>query len=164
MTRIRHLDMLRATAVLLVISSHLTWHPILSRFGWTGVDLFFCLGGFLISGLLFRDYKTTGTIHWRRFIIRRGFKLYPAYYTLTLATVIFSRIAGTPILWKRLWPDLILVQDYEPGTWGHLWSLGIEEQFYLLLPFSSGSCSENGRRSRFGPCRGSAVWPPWPAC
>ena len=135
MTRIRQLDMLRAIAVLLVIGNHLTWHPILSRFGWTGVDLFFCLSGFLISGLLFRDYQTTGKIHWRRFIIRRGFKLYPAYYTLILATVIFNQVTGTPVLWNNLWPDLIFVQDYKMGTWGHLWSLGIEEQFYLLLPF-----------------------------
>lgn len=135
MKRIPQLDVLRALAVLLVIASHLTWHPILSRFGWTGVDLFFCLSGFLISGLLFRDYKASGKIHWRRFIIRRGFKLYPAYYTLIFGTVIFYKIAGIPLPWKNLWPDLIFVQDYKAGTWGHLWSLGIEEQFYLLLPF-----------------------------
>jgi peptidoglycan/LPS O-acetylase OafA/YrhL len=135
MKRIRQLDILRAFAVLLVTASHLTWHPILSRFGWTGVDLFFCLSGFLISGLLFRDYKASGRIHWWRFIIRRGFKLYPAYYTLIFGTVIFYKTSGIPLHWKDLWPDLIFVQDYKAGTWGHLWSLGIEEQFYLLLPF-----------------------------
>ena len=126
--------MLRAIAVLLVIGSHLTWNAIWARIGWTGVDLFFCLSGFLVSGLLFRDYKASGQIHWRRFIIRRGFKIYPAYYTLLFASVIYFQIAGTPIRWKELWPDLFFVQDYTGGTWGHLWSLGIEEKFYLLLP------------------------------
>ena len=135
MTRIRQLDVLRAVALLLVMGHHVPWLPILARFGWTGVDLFFCLSGFLISGLLFRDYKATGKIHWRRFIIRRAFKLYPGYYVLILATVAFNRIAGIPLLWTNLWPDLFFVQDYKEGTWGHLWSLGIEEQFYLMLPF-----------------------------
>jgi peptidoglycan/LPS O-acetylase OafA/YrhL len=134
MKRTRQLDMLRAVAVLLVIGSHVTWNPILSRLGWTGVDLFFCLSGFLISGLLFRDFKASGKIHWRRFLVRRGFKLYPAYYALIVGSVIFFQFTRAPILWKHLWPDLIFVQDYKAGTWGHLWSLGIEEQFYLLLP------------------------------
>jgi peptidoglycan/LPS O-acetylase OafA/YrhL len=126
--------MLRAVAVLLVIGCHLTWNPLWARVGWTGVDLFFCLSGFLVSGLLFRDYKATGELHWRRFIIRRGFKIYPAYYVLIFGTVIFYWMAGTPIGWQHLWPDLFFVQDYREGTWGHLWSLGIEEQFYFLLP------------------------------
>jgi peptidoglycan/LPS O-acetylase OafA/YrhL len=127
-------------AVLLVMGSHLTWHPLLSRFGWTGVDLFFCLSGFLISGLLFRDYKMSGTIHWQRFLLRRGFKIYPAYYVLLLTTIVlnnanFDPRQWQPVRWATLWPDLIFINDYKAGTWGHLWSLGVEEQFYLLLPF-----------------------------
>ncbi len=126
--------MLRAIAVLLVIGCHLTWSPLWSRVGWTGVDLFFCLSGFLISRLLFRDFRATGKLHWRRFIIRRGFKIYPSYYVLLLGTVLFYAFLGTPVLWRNLWPDLFFVQNYTEGTWGHLWSLGIEEQFYFLLP------------------------------
>lgn len=134
MTRLPQLDALRAIAVLLVLSAHLTWKSIFLRFGWTGVDLFFVLSGFLISGLLFRDYKSTGKLHLGRFMIRRGLKIYPAYYFLLAATVIGEAIVGTPVAWSHLWPDLIFVQNYRPGTWGHLWSLGVEEQFYLFLP------------------------------
>ena len=133
-SRILQLDVLRAIAILLVVGSHLTFHPALSRFGWTGVDLFFVLSGFLVSGLLFQDYKTSGQIHWSRFIVRRGLKIYPAYYALLAATVLFFSLGGTPIIWSSLWPDIFFLQDYWPGTWGHLWSLGIEEQFYIVLP------------------------------
>jgi peptidoglycan/LPS O-acetylase OafA/YrhL len=134
MKRIHQFDVLRAIAALLVIGAHLNYNPALSRFGGTGVDLFFCLSGFLISGLLFRDYKASGEIHCQRFLLRRGFKIYPAYYVLIFGTVIFYELAKTPIGWNHLWPDLFFVQDYKAGFWVHLWTLGVEEQFYLLLP------------------------------
>lgn len=128
------LDLLRAIAVLLVVGSHVTYNSALSRFGWTGVDLFFVLSGFLVSGLLFRDYRASGQIGWSRFIVRRGLKIYPAYYFLMLATVCVCYCIKQPIAWRNLWPDLFFLQDYWHGSWGHLWTLGIEEQFYFLLP------------------------------
>ena len=63
MMRIRQIDALRAIAVLLVLGCHLRCYPILIRFGWTGVDLFYVLSGFLISGLLFIQRLGSGT--WR---------------------------------------------------------------------------------------------------
>src|SRR5215469_6695095 len=106
MKRIPQLDILRAIAVLLVIGNHVTWSPVLVRFGWTGVDLFFCLSGFLVSGLLFRDYRRYGTLHWKRFLIRRGFKIYPGYYALLLTTVLLDRFVREPgwpsVRWDRL--------------------------------------------------------------
>jgi len=132
--RLKQLDALRALAVILVLGHHVTWNPIWVRFGWSGVDLFFVLSGFLISGLLFREYKQYSSIHILRFWTRRALKIYPAYYLLIFATVAGRMLAKTPIGWSRIWPDLIFVQSYVPGTWGHLWSLAVEEHFYILLP------------------------------
>jgi|SRR5579859_113467 len=132
--RIRQIDALRAVAVLLVLGCHMTWSPFLAWFGWTGVDLFFVLSGFLISGLLFQEYKHTGAIQVKRFMMRRALKIYPAYYVLLALTIGWYASAGTPIPWSRTWPDLIFVQNYTQGTWAHLWSLGVEEHFYILLP------------------------------
>ena len=85
--RMLALDVLRGLAVLLVI----VWHwpgkgaglgPLgaVSHVGWTGVDLFFVLSGYLISGLLFKEWDRTGSIVLRRFWLRRGFKIWPAYF------------------------------------------------------------------------------------
>lgn len=132
--RSRQIDALRAVAVLMVLSCHMSASPFMERFGWTGVDLFFVLSGFLISGLLFREYTETGAINVKRFMVRRALKIYPAYYVLLALTLGWYALAGAPIPWNRTWPDLIFVQNYTRGTWEHLWSLGVEEHFYLFMP------------------------------
>src|SRR5579871_4107611 len=82
------LDALRGVAILMVLVCHTFvfrkagWEAMLVRSGWAGVDLFFVLSGFLISGLLFSEYQRTGQIRFRRFALRRAFKLYPAFYVL----------------------------------------------------------------------------------
>jgi len=85
------LDVLRFLAVALVLIQHF-WIPgdapswlkplmqVLGRGGWVGVELFFVLSGFLISGLLFSEYRRFGTIKAARFLARRAFKIYPAFY------------------------------------------------------------------------------------
>jgi peptidoglycan/LPS O-acetylase OafA/YrhL len=127
------LDALRALAVLLVLGFHVGL-PVVSRMGWSGVDLFFVISGFLISGLLFREYNTSGKIRIGRFLGRRGLKIYPAYYLLLSGTVLGFSLAGDPLPWSRIWPNLLFVQNYKMGTWEHLWSLAVEEQFYIILP------------------------------
>jgi len=154
--RTPQLDLLRAVAILLVIGHHLeltrpdgvvgavatAWF----RVGWIGVDLFFVLSGFLIAGLLINENRDHGTIDVKRFLVRRGMKIYPAYYVF-LAYIILRPVAGavmhgrsaTAELADQLgasWPNLVFVQNYvEPETAHHLWSIGVEEHFYLLLPF-----------------------------
>jgi len=132
--RLKQLDALRAIAVLLVMGRHLTWNPVWFRIGWTGVDLFFVLSGFLISGLLFREYEASGRMRVLRFLGRRALKIYPAYYLLLILTVAIRWTFGPPLKWRFTWPDFVFVQSYRPGMWGHLWSLAVEEHFYLLLP------------------------------
>jgi peptidoglycan/LPS O-acetylase OafA/YrhL len=133
--RNKRLDILRCIAVLLVIIHHGNISSFFARVGWTGVDLFFVLSGFLISGLLFSEYKKRGSISFKRFFIRRGLKIYPAFYVFLLVTVLFSLIVlhvGTST--ARLMHEMFFVQNYWYGVWDHTWTLGIEEQFYIFLP------------------------------
>lgn len=134
------LDLLRIIAVLLVVGRHLhvtessgtllrAWH----RGGWIGVDLFFVLSGFLVSSLLFREHIKHGIVDIKRFLIRRGFKIYPAFW-LFLAFSVVARI------WMHQTPsstsivsELLFLQNYLGGVWDHTWSLAVEEHFYIGL-------------------------------
>lgn len=143
-SRLQSLDVMRAAAILLVIGHHarvpqsgalvdlpLTlWH----RCGWMGVDLFFVLSGFLVSSLLFNSYRRTGSLGIRSFWIRRGLKIYPAFYALLL---LYAPVipAYFPNDWpKRVLAELLYVQDYVPSVFDFSWSLAVEEHFYFLLP------------------------------
>ena len=133
--RIKRLDILRCAAVLLVITGHSGIFPLTTKVGWVGVDLFFVLSGFLISGLLYSEYKKRGDISFRRFFIRRGMKLYPAFYVLLLATYIgqllFWHAPPQPL--SSYLHEIFFIQNYRYGVWGHTWSLGVEEHFYIAL-------------------------------
>lgn len=140
--RLASLDVLRALAILLVLGRHWpevgdlepgwlfdTW----KRGGWVGVDLFFVLSGFLIGGLFFREHARHGRLDPLRFLIRRGFKIYPGYYALLAFTLVLG-VANRPVTpWTALCEALYL-QNYLDGHWYHTWSLAVEEHFYLLLP------------------------------
>jgi peptidoglycan/LPS O-acetylase OafA/YrhL len=136
------LDLLRALAVLLVLGHHLwpadasvpgrvvfdLWH----RGGWVGVDLFFVLSGFLVSGLLFAEYARSGRISPGRFYVRRGFKIYPAFFVFLAVSV--AVLAWTGFGRLQVLAEMFFVQNYLPGLWIHTWSLAVEEHFYLALP------------------------------
>lgn len=164
--RSKSLDLLRALAVLLVMGSHLQicpqsygfLYPLILRLhwgGWTGVDLFFVLSGFLISGLLFKEHQRFGHISFKHFFIRRAFKIYPAYYIMLLITYVLFISKNPAVSLKALIPWAIFLQDYVPPAvkimdsyWIHTWSLAVEEQFYLFLPIllislSRASASKN---------------------
>lgn len=130
--RIKGLDFLRGIAILLVVLRHGSTNELLFNIGWVGVDLFFVLSGFLIGGLIFREYIHTGDVNVKRFLIRRGFKIYPPFYFFIFITIVLN-------YWqtKTYYPtNLILnevfyLQSYFPSIWYHTWSLAIEEQFYI---------------------------------
>src|SRR4029077_4802612 len=132
--RIKRLDILRCLAVLLILVHHAGFIPIFTKIGWVGVDLFFVLSGFLISGLLYSEFKRLGTIRWGRFLIRRGLKIYPAFYVMILVTFLARQIIGSPHTLGPYLREIFFIQNYGPGVWQHTWSLGVEEHFYLLLP------------------------------
>jgi peptidoglycan/LPS O-acetylase OafA/YrhL len=141
--RIHSLDFLRGLAVLLVIFRHLPNEEtsgvlhFVQSIGWTGVDLFFVLSGFLISGLLFKEFDRTGTLDIKRFWLRRGLKIWPSYFltygVAMLATAIWTGDFG--ILFSRI-PNYVFIQNYmDPAIrWTHSWSIAIEEHFYFALP------------------------------
>lgn len=142
--RLLSLDVLRAVAVLLVLFRHAHWsddaHAVLrviARGGGVGVDLFFVLSGFLVSGLLFREFNETGKINALRFLIRRGFKIYPAFWCLLGVTVICRLLAGGSVPARATFGELFFLQNYlSDGHWWHPnWSLAVEEHFYLVIPF-----------------------------
>ena len=144
------LNGIRAIAVLMVIVSHrfpidhfLRVMPI----GHFGVDIFFVLSGFLISRILLNgvmkiENKTTTAFQLiKSFIIRRSLRIFPIYYLLLLVLYLTGGIIGNSFrenfLWYFFYASNYLV--YNEGKWfgclAHLWSLAVEEQFYLVWPF-----------------------------
>ncbi|GEN77180.1 acyltransferase family protein [Chryseobacterium hagamense] len=138
------LDHLRAIAILLVLLYHYRmfehpdWVDDIGWIGWTGVDLFFVLSGFLISNQLFFEIRDHRSIRLKIFFTKRFFRIIPPYlFTLCLyfCFPVFREREVLPPLWKFLsftqnfGLDVIL-----KGTFSHAWSLCIEEQFYLVLP------------------------------
>jgi len=132
------LDVLRCIAILLVIGFHFPYYDCWGRFGWIGVDLFFVLSGFLISGLLFEEYRKTGSINLKRFLIRRGLKIYPSFYLLIVLGGVLSLVLHSSTLRTQTFISAVFAQGYSPGAGhallSHTWSIAVEEHFYLLLP------------------------------
>ena len=131
--RYKSLDFLRGVAVLLVIAGHFFHGYIETHFFWTGVDLFFVLSGFFVSGILFREYFQHNTMHGGRFFIRRVFKIWPLFYTAFLIEFVYLNLKHRPPSTSQSMAELFFVQNYVVGFMQVTWSLAIEEQFYLLI-------------------------------
>ncbi|WGK94634.1 MULTISPECIES: acyltransferase family protein [Flavobacterium] len=140
------LDHLRAFAILYVFLFHYfilsegqpQWLPDIAKFGWTGVDLFFVLSGFLISSQLFFQIKQGQNISLKQFFLKRFFRIIPVYLVslgLYFGFPFFREKESLPPLWKFLTFTQNLglnLKDF--GTFSHAWSLCVEEHFYLILP------------------------------
>ncbi len=142
------LDLLRATAIVLVLMRHgareigVEGAPVSFRSlmlnGWVGVDLFFVLSGFLITRQLLREIGASGTLDLPRFLLRRGLRIIPAYVAVLALVVLgaFPLYAVNPDnLGLRTVYHLVFLQDYLPADINVVyWSLGVEEKFYLAAP------------------------------
>ncbi|HPJ10151.1 MAG TPA: acyltransferase [Flavobacterium sp.] len=140
------LDHLRALAIILVFFFHYfivsggqpQWLPKVASFGWTGVDLFFVLSGFLISSQLFAQIKQGQNISFKQFFLKRVFRIIPAFLVtvgLYFCFPFFREKESLPPLWKFLTFTQNLglnIKDF--GAFSHCWSLCVEEHFYLFLP------------------------------
>jgi peptidoglycan/LPS O-acetylase OafA/YrhL len=141
MQRIPSLDGLRAISITLVILSHLVkWKHIsigvLGSYGELGVHVFFVLSGYLITNLLLREYERSSTISLRDFYIRRAFRIFPAAFMFLAVVVV---LYWQQMRWYHVAAAVFYVANmdvWRPWIFGHLWSLSIEEQFYLLWPFA----------------------------
>ena len=140
------LDHLRALAIILVFLFHYqlpffghpVWLSSLAKFGWTGVDLFFVLSGFLIASQLFEQIKSGTRVSFARFFLKRAFRIFPAYWVVTalyFCLPVFHERESLPPLWKLLTFTQNLGLDLSTsGTFSHAWSLCVEEHFYFFLP------------------------------
>lgn len=141
------LDHLRALAILLVFIFHYTilskgepsWLATMSSFGWTGVDLFFVLSGFLIALPLFKAIGNSQPISLRTFFIKRTLRILPVYWFTLLIYVLFPFFREKESL-PSLLKFLTFTQNFglnikTHGTFSHAWSLCVEEHFYILFPF-----------------------------
>ncbi len=104
-----------------------------SHIGWSGVDLFFVLSGFFVSGILFREFIANGKISPARFFFRRVLKIWPLFYTALAIQLCYSLLKGQQLTANQILSEIFFVQNYIPGFMNVTWSLGIEEQFYFLL-------------------------------
>jgi peptidoglycan/LPS O-acetylase OafA/YrhL len=141
MHRIPSLDGLRAISITLVLLSHwVSWNGIspqlLESYGKLGVHVFFVLSGYLITNLLLKEHARTSTVSLRDFYVRRAFRIFPAAFVF-LAVVV--AVFWSQMRWYHVAAALFYVanmDDSRPWIFGHLWSLSIEEQFYLLWPLA----------------------------
>ena len=138
------MDGWRAVAILAVLWHHATmgffdtegaYYQSAARMGAFGVDVFFGLSGLLITGLLLKEERKTGAIRLRVFYTKRAFRILPVYLSF-LAVVgclgmigSFGELAGSVLFFRNYLPNSM----QEAGTF-HLWSLSIEEHFYLMWP------------------------------
>ena len=135
------LDGVRGVSVLAVMFLHggLFW---MGQGGFLGVDIFFVLSGFLITALLLQEMDQTGTVSFKNFYIRRGLRLLPALITVVavciLGIVLFSTPDQVSAKSKSVLIALFYLSNWLPvyPPLFHTWSLGIEEQFYIVWPLT----------------------------
>ncbi len=155
---VAELDGIRGIAILLVMMTHYLGFEPWSLFdnlafkvggiGWMGVDVFFVLSGFLITGILYDTRHSDGYL--RTFFARRALRIFPLYFAFVIGLMItaYLVIPDSPDAqrWRGVqgwyWTYTVNFLIAQAGSWGaaplnsgHLWSLAIEEQFYLLWPF-----------------------------
>ncbi len=164
-TRRRDINGLRAVAVLLVVVTHTLGVP---TGGYLGVDVFFVLSGFLITGIMLKEYDRTGRVSFAEFYRRRARRILPAAVlviavTIATAQVLFLANRADQVAADGLWSLAFLANwhfalegaDYFDATgpvspFQHYWSLGVEEQFYVVWPLLVVLCLLLARRFRGG--------------
>jgi peptidoglycan/LPS O-acetylase OafA/YrhL len=154
-SHVNALDGIRGLAILLVLGHHLLvlditasyyqWVDAFRESFWCGVDVFFALSGFLITGILIKTVNTHG--FFRNFYARRSLRIFPLYYAVVLGIFAYSHFVGVHWAgqqWHLLtYTNRIFLDVHQPG-WNmyaekgvglvNLWSLHVEEQFYFIWP------------------------------
>lgn len=162
--RIHQIQALRALAALLVV----LFHAKLSPGGFVGVDIFYVISGYLITGLIIKEINTTGTFKYSRFYLRRAKRLLPASLGILGLTAIFSWLVLPPTVRADLGKDVLAASlyvsnylfafwqnDYQnlnatPSPVIHYWSLAVEEQFYIFWPVLVFTLWKFGKRKAVG--------------
>ncbi|GAB3048452.1 hypothetical protein GCM10027053_03340 [Intrasporangium mesophilum] len=140
--RVAALDGIRGTAIALVLFAHVVGA---TGAGLAGVLIFFVLSGYLITSVLVGDACANGRVDLRRFYVRRFLRLVPALVMLLVLVIVMSFVPGSGVTTANAatgaWQGLLYVTDLTAGLGydfapqlEHLWSLAVEEQFYLVWP------------------------------
>jgi peptidoglycan/LPS O-acetylase OafA/YrhL len=182
LARLPGLDGLRGVAVLAVIAYHLNLgHFMLA--GFLGVDIFFTVSGFIITALLLKEHARTGHIDFAAFYLRRARRLFPAALVMLLLLLALTPLL-MPVALRRLaedlpaaflylsnWWQIVAQQSYfevieHPRLLQHLWSLAVEEQYYLLWPLLALVLLNKTGKTGLGLAAGciavaSTVWMAW---
>lgn len=158
---------LRGLAVVLVLLFHADVPGIGG--GYVGVDVFFVISGFLITGMLLRELSTTGTIAIPAFLAARARRILPAASVVLVATALASWLLLPPLRVRETMFDVMaaalqvanlrfisqqtdyMTADGAPSPVLHYWSLAVEEQFYLVLPLLLLAAAAVARRARWSP-------------
>lgn len=137
-------DVLRSLAILLVMLVHLPLNATpevlvtVREYAWLGVDIFFVLSGYLIGLQLFKEVSRTGSVDFRRFYLRRAFRIFPAFFVVLAFYAVVPVLRDAPTmqpLWKFATFTVNLGFDPREGNaFSQAWTLAVEEQFYLVLP------------------------------
>jgi len=138
MRHVRSLDGIRGVAVLLVMLFHYGYFAA----GWIGVQIFFTLSGYLITGILLEDRGSSFSAYAGRFYCRRALRIFPLLYVYLLVVALVHALSGAPASFPVDWAwlatftgNLARMRDGDLGPYSvHLWSLAVEEQFYLIWP------------------------------
>jgi len=134
------LDVIRGVAIFLAMGWHfndletgilpIDWLMLPGRlFGWAGVDLFFVLSGFLVGRLIFDEYRRTGNFQCFRFLIRRALKIWPILYVFLVCQLLLGFKSWDTYFFQILFH----IQNFLKTPILHLWSLAVEEHFYLVV-------------------------------
>ena len=160
LTYIPSLDGIRALSVLAVIVYHANkiWLPG----GFLGVEVFFVISGYLITLLLLAESEKNGTVSLKDFWLRRARRLLPALWVVVLGVVVFAALFQREILgtlrgdvvaalfygfnWFQVWVGTSYFTSFEFVPLRHLWSLAVEEQFYLIWPIVMLTVAKFGKR------------------
>ncbi|HXJ39311.1 MAG TPA: acyltransferase [Bryobacteraceae bacterium] len=138
------LDGVRALAISFVLIGHCMMANSLLRnygtlVGEAGVSVFFVLSGFLVTRVMLLDEARTGRLRLGRFYLRRALRIFPAFYTLLALLAISVTVNFLPNPGNQTWwASGLYFRNFVGAGWdtGHLWSLSLEEQFYLLWPIA----------------------------
>ncbi|MBC7396377.1 MAG: acyltransferase [Bdellovibrionales bacterium] len=153
------LDGWRAISILGVMLCHSFdrtqdgWAHLLSRHGAKGVDIFFAISGLLITTRLLESQAEAGTQTLAGFYIRRIFRIFPPYFFFLFALFIFNLFFDLPLSQKEAVSSVLFVRNYAailpPYGWytAHLWSIAVEEHFYLIFPLLLFAWAPSKRRS-----------------
>jgi peptidoglycan/LPS O-acetylase OafA/YrhL len=155
--RIRGFDGLRGIGVILVLLHHTGY------LGWAngriGLNIFFCLSGFLITSILLKDLHKNGRVNFRRFYERRARRLLPALMVMLYGLVLYGMLVDSAVGFRKAFSSLPFVVLYAGNWYGivegmrglgpllHMWSLSVEEQFYVLWPVVLAVVVHRWRRS-----------------